>query len=259
MKKRVNGWKAAAGAAHVVDSVLNKVIAVALLLVFLYGAHGLLDTWQVYSSAGIDSEILKYKPSADGDDASNPTLSDLMKVNSDVCAWLTVNDTAIDYPVVQGQDNLEYINKDVYGEFSLSGSVFLDYRNQKDFSDFYSLLYAHHLEGNVMFGEIPNFREDEYFQTHKEGMLFLPEKTYRIEWFACLNTDAYDVTVFRPMVYNTQSLQNELLTYLKQESVQYRDLGVEVSDQIIGLSTCEDATTNGRVLLFGRLTENNTI
>jgi sortase B len=202
---------------------------------------------------------MKYKPSIDDEDAANPTLSDLMELNPDVCAWLTVPDTVIDYPVVQGEDNLEYINEDVYGEFSLAGSVFLDYRNQKDFSDFYSLLYAHNLEGTVMFGEIPNFREDEYFESHEDGILFLPERTYRIEWFACLDTDGYDTTVFRPMVYEDKSSRRELLTYLKKESVQYRDLGVKVSDQIIGLSTCEDATTNGRVILFGKLTEDDTI
>ena len=54
----------------------------------------------------------------------SPSLQELQKINPDVCAWLTVDGTKIDYPVVQGETNLEYINQDIYGEFALSGSIF---------------------------------------------------------------------------------------------------------------------------------------
>ena len=57
-----------------------------------------------------------------------------MAINKDVAGWITIDDTHIDYPVVQGKDDMEYINKDVYGEFSLSGSIFLSCMNKKDFS-----------------------------------------------------------------------------------------------------------------------------
>ena len=52
-----------------------------------------------------------------------------MKLNKDVVGWITIFDTHISYPVVQGKDNQEYLNKDVFGKFSFSGSIFLDYRN----------------------------------------------------------------------------------------------------------------------------------
>jgi sortase B len=164
-----------------------------------------------------------------------------------------VDGTGIDYPVVQGENNLEYINKDIYGEFSLSGSVFLDYRNAPDFSDFYSLLYAHHMEGNVMFGELPNFQEAAYFQAHPQGILYTPEQTFEITWFACIATDAYDTNVFCPVNYVTEESRENLLDYLSQKAVQYRELDLSDGDQILGLSTCSDTSTNGRVLLFGKL------
>lgn len=61
-----------------------------------------------------DEELLKFRPTDDGED--NPTLKDLKKLNPDVKAWIQVPKTNIDYPVVQGQDDMEYINKNVYGE-----------------------------------------------------------------------------------------------------------------------------------------------
>ena len=73
---------------------------------------------------------------------ANPSLQDLQKINADVCGWLTIDDTGIDYPVVRGKDDMEYINKDVYGNFALSGSIFLSSANQPDFTDPYTDLWT---------------------------------------------------------------------------------------------------------------------
>ena len=254
MKEKITMLDIAARIARGADRFLNGVIAVMLIAAMLYGGFGLWDTWQIYNGAGVDSELLKYRPELNLEgDGANPTLSELQKLNPDVCAWLTIDGTNIDYPVVQGATNMDYINKDVYGEFSLSGSVFLDSTNEKDFSDGYSLVYAHHMEGKVMFGELPDFMEQAYFDGHTGGTLFLPDRTCRIEIFACLYTDAYDTAVFSPSEISDEASQSYLLEYLMQESVQYREIGVTASDRIIGLSTCSEASTNGRVLLFGRL------
>jgi sortase B len=234
--------------------LLNGIIAIFLVVALLYGGFGLWDTWMIYKNAGVDSDILKYKPTLSADeDAPNPTLSELQKINPDVVGWLTVDDTNIDYPIVQGKSNLEYLNKAVDGSFSLSGSIFLDCENADDFSDYYSLIYGHHMEGKVMFGELPEFKEQKYFEEHSTGTLFLPERTRNIQWFACVQTDAYDAHLFQPTYVADDEAQSELLDYIRQEAVQYRDIGVTASDQIIALSTCEDTSTNGRLLLIGRL------
>lgn len=255
MKKKLSGLSIAASIARGGDWVLDRVIVLLLITALLYSGFGLWDTYQIYKGAGVDSELLKYKPElGDGD---NPTLAQLHEINPDVCAWLTVDGTNIDYPVVQGRTNMDYINKNVYGEFSLSGSVFLDSRNARDFSDQYSLLYAHHIQGKVMFGQLPEFMEKAYFDSHTSGILFLPGRTLRIEFFACIYTDAYDAVAFNPAAVGGGESEARFLSYLKREAVQYRDIDVSASDRIIGLSTCSEASTNGRVLLFGRLAEYN--
>jgi sortase B len=255
MKKR-SGLEWCTSAVRIADCILNRIVALILILALFYSGYVLWDTWSIYEDAGIDSDLMKYKPQISEEDASNPTLSDMLEINPDVCAWLTVDGTNIDYPVVKSQDNLEYINKDVYGEFSMSGSIFLDCRNQRDFSDYYSLIYGHHMAGEVMFGQVPYFLEDDYFQEHATGTLFLPEHTYKIQWFACVQTDAYDEYVYSPIAAdneNSEAYMENLLTYIQQTARQYRDIGVTTSDHLIALSTCSEVATNGRTLLIGRL------
>ncbi len=243
------------------DRLLTKLLALALILALCYGGYALWDTYQVYMGASVDGDLLKFKPVLNAAGESNPTLSELIAINPDVRAWLTVNDTHIDYPLLQGMDNVRYVNVDVYGNFALSGSIFLDFRNAPDFSDFYSLVYGHHMSGGAMFGDLEHFLEEAYFDAHKTGNLFLLDRTYDIELFACLQVDAFDEYVFDPHYDRGGSQPGEreqaMLDYLREKAVFYRELeqALTVDDRIIGLSTCSEASTNARTVVFGRLRE----
>ena len=240
----------AAGLAKAGNKILGFLAAVLILLMLLYGGYSLWDTYMLYHDAFADNDLLKFKPS--GDDTDNPTLEELQKINPDVCGWITIDDTHIDYPVVRGETDMEYINKDVYGEFSLSGSIFLDCRNQPDFSDSYSLVYGHHMDNGAMFGDIVEFVNKDYFEEHRTGTLYLPGKTYTVKLFACVKANASDSMIYNPDIQTVGSMP-EFLSYIKENSVQYRDIGVNAEDLVIGLSTCAEAEINGRVLVFGRL------
>jgi sortase B len=109
------------------------------------------------------------------------------------------------------------------------------------------------MAGNMMFGEVTDFLKEDYFQGHTTGALCTPEHIYYITWFACVKTTAYDTKLFFPTLYADQEQKDELLEYIKETATRYRDIGVTASDQIVALSTCEDATTDGRVMLIGRM------
>lgn len=239
----------AARLARLGDRIVSFVAAALIMLMLLYGGYSLWDTAMVFNGTFVSSDLLKFKPTGDGE--GNPTLAELQQINPDCRAWLTVDDTHIDYPVVQGKDNLEYINTDVYGDFALSGAIFLDSSNSPDFSDPYSLVYGHHMENGAMFGDIVEFVRQDYFDAHTTGTLYLPDSTYHITLFACVQADAYDQTVFQPTAQGEDV--SDLLDYLNERAIQYRDIGVTASNHIIGLSTCAETETNGRVIVFGRL------
>ena len=144
---------------------IDYIVLIAALLLFLICLYAMIDAYMVYAGAN-DSNIMKYKPAA-GDTEM------------------------IDYPVMQGETNSEYLNKDPYGEFSLSGSIFLDSRNEKMFSDPYSLIYGHHMEYGAMFGSLDGYADREYFDAHKTGTLtVIKGAEYKITFFASCKAQA---------------------------------------------------------------------
>ena len=210
-----------------------------VLLVF--SGYCLWDSATVAYGALVTPQLRRAKP-----EPGSPTLAELQAQNPDVCGWLTLDGTHIDYPVVQGADDLEYVNKAADGSFALSGAVFLSAANRADFSDAYNLLYGHHMENGAMFGDLTQFSESEYFADHTAGTLYTEGTSYELQVFACVLTDAYD-----PVIYTPGTDPAALAAYIRAHAVQYRD--PPEGCRIAAFSTCDDSRTNGRVAVFAAL------
>ena len=247
--------KTAAFFARAGKRILNTVTALLVLLMLLYGGYSLWDTWRVYQGGFVADDLLAIKPavSAEASEGS-PTFEDLLAINEDVRAWITIDNTHIDYPVLQGQDDMEYVNKNVYGEFELSGSIFVSSLNAPDFTDSYILTYGHHMSNGGMYGDVEKFLGSSYFNEHTTGMLILPDRVCGIELFAGMEVNAYDRNIFNPDK-NREGAMDAFLDYVRENAAQYRDIGVTSADQVIALTTCSDISTNGRFVLLGRLVE----
>lgn len=174
------------------------------LLVFLIGLYALLDSALVYRKAN-DPSLLVFKP--------DYSQSETVKAPQDMAAWLSFAD--VDLPVMQGEDNQEYLNKDPYGDYSLAGSLFLDARNQKDFSDPYSLIYGHHMEGNSMFGSLHNFLQVSDLSLNRFGVLWVDGTPFPLVAFAALEVDATNPYIFAP----TEVDVSDVLGFAKEQAV----------------------------------------
>lgn len=108
--------------------------------------------------------------------------------NSDVIAWIQIPGTQINYPVVQGDDNDYYLHHDLDGNDSASGTIFLDYADQADFSSLHNLFYGHHMRDGSMFKDICRYKDQEYFDAHKEIILYTPDKEIQLKALAALCT-----------------------------------------------------------------------
>ncbi|MFR5485480.1 MAG: hypothetical protein ACLTHX_14805 [Blautia massiliensis (ex Durand et al. 2017)] len=146
------------------NSLVTAIVALFLILAAAYSGYALWDNAQVYGAVDdIQSQLLKLKPDPEQKDGGT-SFEELRKINPDVCGWITLDHTKIDYPILQGEDNLTYINTDVYGDFALSGSIFLDSGCDRNFRGKYSLLYGHHMAEHKMFGDLDLYRKKKFFK-----------------------------------------------------------------------------------------------
>lgn len=215
------------------NDVTDGFIMAVVLLAMLASIVAIIDNISLINNAQ-DKSILIYKPGEDGSENMPP-------LNGYV-AWLTVNGTDIDYPVMQGKDNDEYLNKDPYGAYSLSGSIFIDYRNAPDFSDAYSIIYGHHMEHHAMFGPLDNFKNSSFFDSHDSGELIVDGKKYELSVFAVMETDAWENIIYSPAVD-----ASEVKQYIKNNAMHYREPDGE---KILCLSTCIGNNSTGRLVVF---------
>ena len=222
------------------DFTLDALLLTACLLLSLIGAYATLDAYLVYQHAN-DTSVLKFKPqlSASGEVEQPRSISENM-----VC-WLTVDDSGVDFPVMQGRDNNEYLNKDPYGDFSLSGSIFLDARNAADFTDPYSLIYGHHMEHGAMFGCLDEFLDPSYFAAHRDGTLVTADgKVYPLRLFAAFIADSADRPIFAPNEgYDTLGFVYD------HADIFYEPEG----NRLIALTTCQGSVNTGRIIVMGAL------
>lgn len=217
----------------------ERCMLVLFVLALLVVAYGLYDAWYVYNKAGDDS-FLKYKLVAG---KSMPAES---PITDDMVAWITVDGTNIDYPVMQGETNSDYLNLNPYGEYSLSGSIFLDSRNSSDFTDDYSILYGHHMEYGKMFGALDDFTSPSYLESHRSGTLIVGKNNtteHKLGIFACAKVNAYKNNVLDPVTLE------EISKVIGEEAV-CLNTSIEKSNHILALSTCTEPVSTNRLIVF---------
>ncbi len=224
------------------DRLLDKGLLLFCLLCFMTGLYGLYDSYRIYIRTADDS-LLYFKPGYETADEPEK------KIQGNLAAWLTLDEAGIDCPVMYGKNNTEYLSRDPYGEYSLAGSIFLDARNSPDFTDRYSLIYGHHMEGGLMFGPLDKYLDKAWFSSHMEGTLTVGKKVYPLRVYAVVEADAAAEEIFSP----TEQKPKKTFRYVKKKALYYRaDLEPDLKkgERILGLSTCKRPDTTERVVVF---------
>ena len=234
-----------------------------IVVVGAYSGYALWDNQQIYSAAeNVQADMLLYKQKADKENNYADMLRELKLINPDVCAWLTLDETKVDYPVVQGVTNFTYLNTDVYGNFSMAGSIFADARNDKNFWDNYMLVHGHHMSERRMFGDLDLYKDKKFFDTYKTGILILEDRTYQLRTFACLLVESNDSYIFVPEQWQDKDIEM-LLDYSKERVLQWDEETftrlIEEKEaakeggrhpQILSLATCSSESDSARTIVL---------
>ena len=263
-------------------SMISLVIAVSMIS---YSGIVLYDSVYTNREAFISSDLTQYRPTIT--EEAEPDFEALQEINTDTCAWITMNGTHIDYPVMQGEDDLEYSTKDIYGKNSLTGAIYLASRNTNDFTNTVNLIYGHHMDNGAMFGDIEKYDDPDYFKSHQDGIIVTSNGAYDLHVFARVTADAYDARLYSVGDRPAEDME-DYLYYIKSLSVQWdpsvdipslaedieaytaaRDENIQENGtfvfskmpsqvvkkgkQLMAMSTCMDATTNGRQMIVASM------
>ncbi|MBQ9249590.1 MAG: sortase [Oscillospiraceae bacterium] len=253
----VSTWeRVLSGIASTGNSVLSLLSSLLAAFLILYSGYVLYDTFYTQDQAFTSAVELveKYRPGIieDIENDDVPLASggaSLSAVTDDYRAWLTIYDSRIDYPVLQGYDDVYYAVHDTYGNTSLTGSIYMAAASSPDMSDTYNIIYGHHMENGAMFGALDEFRGAAYFNSHKTGVLVSDSGVYDLYVFAVLDTDAYEGMVYTVGNRDIPGIVN----YLRGSAVQFDEASASQATRIVALSTCADATTDGRLVVFARM------
>lgn len=203
-------------------------------------------------SHSTDSSITFFTTESLATSKVNQSIVDLQAVFPDVIGWLNIPNTRIDYPFVQGMDNDQYLHMDLNHNRSAAGTIFMDYHNSRNLSDFNTIIYGHHMRSGSMFASLQSFSNRDFFENNRSGTIFLADKTYEIEFMAFAVVQPNDTIIYNSTIL-TDSDRISFFDHVASIARNYRDIGVAVNDRIVTFSTCNYEFNNARMVLIGRI------
>lgn len=167
----------------------------------------------------------------------------LRKVNDNVLGWIYIPDSSVNYPLLAYADNEYGLHHAWDGSENSAGSIFLECKNSRDFSDFNTLIYGHNNRNGTMFSELVNYSDEEYLNSHRSVYIVTDDWVRRYEVFSVYEADVVSDT-YRLYFEDDGRKQSSLDLYTSSTDI---ETGIipNTDDHILTLSTCMNYVTNG--------------
>ena len=199
--------------------------------------------------------------SSDTDEVEIPVdFASLQATNPDVYAWIRIDGTNIDYPIVQNrQDNTYYLDHTWEGTEAAQGAIFTQTYNQKNFEDYNTVVYGHRMSDSnpVMFHDLLNYMDEEYLYSHQNVTVYTEEHIFTYRIFAAV---VYDDRLI-PLSYNfteegqRQEFLDSVFASSDLRSQFAENVEVTAQDKLLTLSTCIAGEDHHRFLVEAVLTD----
>lgn len=201
---------------------------------------------QVTKATETFTESVKYQSPID--------FKKLQNESQDIIAWIKIDGTDIDYPVLfRKGDNSYYLRRDIHGNYNRNGSLFIEDYNKTDFSDPVTIIYGHHMSSGEMFGKLQQiYTNPETFKNHNKISIYTPEKTLVYRVFCAVPLDNSHILYYNNFnsklefeqffekIYSTRSLL----------SVFDETISVTSDDKVLMLSTCFETDYSRRYVVM---------
>ncbi len=171
---------------------------------------------------------------------------------ADIYAWISIPDTRIDYPVLQHpSDDSYYLNYNLDGSKGYPGCIYTEMENNKDFSDFNTVIYGHNMKDGSMFHDLHNYEDEIFLPDHPYVYIYTPDRVLRYRIFAAYSYD--DRHLLYSFDYATlegrSGYLSEIFNIRSMSAVLDDQVEVTSEDRLITLSTCVGNQSEKRYLV----------
>lgn len=223
------------------------------VFLYLYYSDGLYAIDSKYKNKAIkDTTVIESEDPFD----RRIDFEKLKNINEDVVAWVYVPGTTVDYPVLIGDTDDEYLYNDIERKYNPLGSIFSYCKTKKDLSDGHVILFGHNMRTYQMFGELKKFLNTDYMKEHRKFYVYTERKTLEFDIFSifsCNENDDFFSTGRELGTAEYVSFLSELISRNKYSDYDIGDSSVSLSDsQVFSLATCYGvAGTSERLVVNG--------
>ena len=178
---------------------------------------------------------------------------ELLEQNKETVAWLKVNNTKVNYSVVQHSDNEYYLKHDFNRNYNANGWVYGDYRDDFKYFGNNTIIYAHNLTNRTMFGSLAWCLKESWYTNEENHYIKISTPYSNTVW------RIFSIYTIKPEVYylktyfSTDEEHQEFLDTLKDRSIyKFTDENLTTDDKILTLSTCSDDGTK-RIVIHAQM------
>ena len=248
---------------------LYRIIILILIGVMCYSGYRLYDIYHGYEEAkqiynDLADDIGAGKMNGTDNSHLHIDWDKLHDRNPDIIGWIRCRDTRVNYPILKGKDNDQYLRTTVDGKYNVAGSIFVDYENENPFKDFLTIIYGHWMQDGSMFTMITEYfgsKGEDYYKAHPFFEIYTPEQTYDLEIYSCAKVLETDGGVYR---FSFKDSFGDESLGMKKDYVEYSkslnelsaisvDVDPEAGERVVLLSTCTPQLDQYRHVLWGKL------
>ena len=221
--------------------ILKHIINVILILIIAVSGYKIYEKSTEYKKADKSYEQIRVEKEEEN----------LYDKYEDYRGWIKIDNTNINYPIVQGKDNSFYLDKDINKNYLSSGSIFMNYLNH-GFNDENTVLFGHHMRNKTMFAQLKKYKEKEFFYGNNDIVIEVENgKVLKYKVFSAYVTDSKDNYI--KTNFDDKDQYKEFLEDIKNKSQYKLDIDVNENDKIITLSTCSYEFNDARMVVHGKL------
>ena len=232
------------------NKIINIVLVV-LICTFIYsGYHVVMWLKSDKETKDLETGLYREVVTEQNDDNNNiqaTTVIDfekLKEINQDVVAWIKIDNTYINYPILQGETDEYYLRKDIYKRYNYSGSIFIYSDANSQFLDENTVIYGHNMKNDRMFTSLYKINRGNYGKDIDIN-IFTENEAKKYKVFSSY-IDKPDIEIIQNKFTDNEK-QNYIDTAIKKSNIKYNQ-EINYQNKIITLITC-GSTNQERVIV----------